>query len=145
MFNKLNLKSMKKVSKLFLVSMIFPFILVSCSDDVTKQTRKIMREFKKQCPKYISNGIMMTDANFYEKEKILEFVASIENPKLVIDVHLVDEIKSNMVVAIDNEEENGDIKAKTLIEMYDYRVRYIYTDTNGNKLFEIEITKDDLP
>jgi hypothetical protein len=125
--------------------MVLPFLFISCSISIADGIREEMKTQKSQCPQDMGEGITMTDANFYENEKILEFVASIEGIEPVdIDDDVIDAMKAGIVEAF-----KSDISAfekfsvKTILN-FDYKYRYIYTDIDGNKLCTIEITKHDL-
>jgi|GEM_PF-651721 len=149
MSNKLNFKKMKTANKLFLVLMVLPFVFISCGNSIAKQMKEEMQTLKSQCPQYQGDGITMTDVNFYEREKILEYVCSIDGVDASVFEAMKDEMveimKEAMVEALNNDLSTLEkFSIKTVVKRYDYRLRYIYTDTEGNILCEIEISKHDL-
>ena len=136
---------MRKASNLFLVVMVLPFVLMSCGNDIANQLKKEMRTIKSQCPQYQGNGVTMTDANFYENEKVLEYVASIEGVESIDDATVAN-MKQAIVSALSVEiSAIESLSVKAVLKTYDYRYRYIYTDMEGNILCEIEISKYDFP
>lgn len=124
--------------------MVLPFIVMSCGNSITDQLKQEMQKIKNQCPQYMGNGLTMTDANFYEIEKVLEFITSIEGMES-LDASMVEEMKKAIVESFSSDVSAFEkFSVNTISKTYDYRFRYIYTDTEGNKLCEIEITKYDL-
>ena len=138
---------MKRVNKFLMLLMALPLVFfMSCNNSVSEQLKKEMQILKQQCPQDQGYGVVMTDVNFYENEKVLEYVCSLEG----VD-ELDDDTIANMKEAIKSDFKNGsDISAfeklsvKTVLKTYSYKFRYIYTDTEGNILCTIEITKDDI-
>jgi hypothetical protein len=138
---------MEKIKKFFLLLMALSLIFASCSGSLSNQLRKEMQEIKNQCPQYQGSGVTMTNANFYEHEKVLEYVASIEGVYIDdIDAYTIEIMKEAIIEELSS---GSDISVfekfsiKAILEK-DYRLRYVYTDTEGFILCKIEITKYDL-
>jgi hypothetical protein len=129
---------MRKIQIIFLTALSFIFISCNNASHVASQMREEIQTIKNVCPQYQGNGVTITDANFYESEKVLEYVYSIENVKS-IDASTIAEMKKLLIKELEKEEPVYEI-----LKNYDYRMRYIYTDTEGNELCNIEITKYDL-
>jgi hypothetical protein len=139
---------MKKNSKqIILLLMAFPLIFMSCGNDVSTQLKKEMQSMKDACPQYQGNGVTMTDVNFYENEKVMEYIASIEGVDS-LDATTINLMKQGIVGVFNGEDATlsgfEKFSVKTVLKTYGYKFRYIYTDTEGNKLCEIVISKDDL-
>ncbi|MDR2205074.1 MAG: hypothetical protein LBE36_02795 [Flavobacteriaceae bacterium] len=131
----------------FLVVMILPIILMSCSksfgDGISEGIKTEMQNIKSQCPQDQGGGVVMTDANFYENEKILEYVCSIEGIEKIDDA-TAKIMKQAIVEALSSDVSTFEkFSIKTILNE-DYRFRYIYTDVKGKKLCEIDVSKDDL-
>lgn len=140
----LNFKKMKKASKFFLALMVIPFVFISCGNNIAKQLKEEMKTLKSQCPQDQGNGVTLTDVNFYEKEKVLEYVCSIAGMDS-LDASITILMKEAMVEALSSGVSISEkISINTIMKTYDYRFRYIYNNLEGNKLCEIEITKSDL-
>lgn len=103
-----------------------------------------MQKLKSQCPMDQGDGVIMTDVNFYENEKVLEYVCSVEGIE-EIDETVTVIMKQAIVDALGSDLSTFEsLSVKTILNE-DYRFRYIYTNTAGKKLCEIDITKNDLP
>ncbi|OJU47801.1 MAG: hypothetical protein BGN96_05790 [Bacteroidales bacterium 45-6] len=99
---------------------------------------------KSQCPSDLGNGVVMKDVNFYEKDKVLEYVCSIASVES-IDAPTIGRMKVAMVEALSGSKSGfGQLSVKIVLKQYGYKFRYIYQDTAGKKLCQIDITKDDL-
>ena len=133
-----------KTKKLILILTALPFIFISCGNSFAEQIKREMQTLKSQCPQYQGDGITITDANFYESEKILEYVCSIEGVEY-IEADIVEEMKKGIVEALISDVSAFEKYSVKIALKNGYRYRYIYTDTSGNELCEIEVTKDDLP
>lgn len=131
--------------KIILVAFILPlFLLAACKDTIADQLKEEVATLKSQCPADQGNGVTMKDVNFYEGEKVLEYVCSLEGVES-IDASIIQTMKAAMVESLkSNVSEFGKLSVKVILEQYDYRFRYIYEDTDGNKLCQIEINKYDL-
>jgi hypothetical protein len=142
---QINYIQMKKINKLFLILiLVLPFVLMSCGNSVANQLREETQNLKRQLPQYQGNGLTMTDANFYENEKVLEYIGSIEGVEY-LDSYTVGAMKENIIDVFNNDGSAFEkMSVETIMKIYGYRFRYIYTDTEGNNLCTIEITKDDL-
>jgi len=123
--------------------MALPFVLMSCGNSVADGIKKELQKQKSQCPQYVGNGVIMTDANFYERDKVLEYIYSLEGVEYVDDT-TVEELKEAMIEVFNNDISAYEKFSVKMILKSGYRFRYIYNDTEGNKLYEIDITKDDL-
>ncbi len=126
--------------------MVLPFIFMSCSNDIAEQLNKEAQSMKAQCPMEQGNGVIMTDVNFYKSEKVLEYVCSIDGVES-LDAATVETMKKAMVESLSTGSEVTAFEkfsVNTIIKTYDYRFRYLFTDTDGNKLCTIDITKYDL-
>jgi hypothetical protein len=80
-------------------------------------------------------------------EKVLEYVIAIEGVHELDDV-TVEELKEAMVASFTLGDDISTLEkfsVKTILKTYDYSLRYIYTNTEGNELCKIEISKSDLP
>ncbi|MDR0230859.1 MAG: hypothetical protein LBI82_01925 [Dysgonamonadaceae bacterium] len=134
---------MKNTNKFFMMLMALPFVLMSCGNSISDQIKKEMLSMKSQCPQYLSEGLIMTDVNFYENEKVMEYIYSIEGLEYLGD-SFTEVMKEGLIEAF-----SSDISAyekfsvKTILKG-GYRFRYIYNDAEGNNLCKIDITKDDL-
>lgn len=104
-----------------------------------------MQKIKEQCPIDMGQGIVMTNVDFYEGEKILEYVISIDGVES-IDQDGVQQMKEAIVKELvsDNYSFVSNVSVKMILKQ-GYRFRYIYTDVAGNKLTEIIINDSDLP
>ena len=103
-----------------------------------------MQKIKEQCPIDMGQGIVMTNVDFYEKEKILEYVISINGVES-IDQDGVRQMKEVIVEELANNSSFLSNVSVKMILKQGYRFRYIYTDVSGNKLTEIIINDSDLP
>ncbi|MFV0468405.1 MAG: hypothetical protein ACK5MK_05695 [Dysgonomonas sp.] len=121
------------------------FSFNSCSDDIAKQLREEVALMKSQCPSNQGNGVTLTDVNFYENEKIIEYIGSIEGVES-LDATTVTNMKDAIVKSFSSSDVPafGKLSVKIILDQYDYRFRYIYEDSYGNKLCKIDITKYDL-
>ncbi|MDL2262001.1 hypothetical protein LJC11_00675 [Bacteroidales bacterium OttesenSCG-928-I21] len=133
------------MKKIIIIILSLPILLLACgNDNVAKQLKNEMQSLKEQCPQYLGDGLVMTDVNFYEAEKILEYVCSIEGI-YYLEPSLIDEMKESMLDSFDNDISLfEELSIKTTIKQYDYTFRYIYTDIDGNELCTIDIDKNDL-
>ena len=86
----------------------------------------------------------MTNVDFYEGEKILEYVISIDGVES-IDQDGVQQMKEVIVEELANNSSFLSNVSVKMILKQGYRFRYIYTDGAGNKLAEIIINDSDLP
>lgn len=86
----------------------------------------------------------MTDINFYDKEKMLEYIFSIEGVETLDDAQKA-EIRQSLIQELNNSEESflSTLSLKMILKQ-GYSLRYIYTDTNNNTLTEIIVTEKDL-
>lgn len=124
--------------------MVLPFVFSSCSNSISEQLKTEMQKLKSQCPMDQGDGVIMTDVNFYENEKVLEYVCSVEGIE-EIDETVTVIMKQAIVDALGSDLSTFEsLSVKTILNE-DYRFRYIYTNTAGKKLCEIDITKNDLP
>ena len=103
-----------------------------------------MQKIKEQCPIDMGQGIVMTNVDFYEGEKILEYVISIDGVEF-IDQDGVQQMKEVIVEELANNSSFLSNVSVKMILKQGYRFRYIYTDVAGNKLAEIIINDSDLP
>lgn len=92
----------------------------------------------------MGQGIVMTNVDFYEGEKILEYVISIDGVES-IDQDGVQQMKEVIVEELANNSSFLSNVSVKMILKQGYRFRYIYTDGAGNKLAEIIINDSDLP
>ncbi len=126
--------------------MVLPFMFAYCnnfSGQLNAELKKEMQSLKNQCPQDQGSGVIITDVNFYENEKILEYISSIEGVEY-IDEDGVKSMKAAIVGSFSVDVSSFEkFSIKTVLKN-GYRFRYIYTDVEGNKLCEIDITKDDL-
>lgn len=83
----------------------------------------------------MGQGIVMTNVDFYEKEKILEYVISIDGVES-IDQDGVRQMKEVIVEELANNSSFLSNVSVKMILKQGYRFRYIYTDVAGNKLAE---------
>jgi tRNA(Ser,Leu) C12 N-acetylase TAN1 len=142
---------MKIANRFFIVLtvlMVLPFVFMSCGDSFDEQLKNQLKEemesLKSKCPEYQGDGVTIVDVNFYENEKILEFISLIEGVEYLGDDDVA-EIKKTMVEIFRNDVSALEKFSIKVALNRGYRYRYIYSDVNGNKLCEIDITKDDLP
>lgn len=63
---------MKRLSYLFTI--LFCSILFASCGSINKNLKEEMQKIKEQCPIDMGQGIVMTNVDFYEGEKILEYV-----------------------------------------------------------------------
>lgn len=133
---------MKRLSYLFTI--LFCSILFASCGSVNKNLKEEMQKIKEQCPIDMGQGIVMTNVNFYEKEKILEYVISIDGVES-IDQDGVQQMKEVIVEELANNSSFLSNVSVKMILKQGYRFRYIYTDVAGNKLAEIIINDSDLP
>ncbi|NLF42261.1 MAG: hypothetical protein GX587_06165 [Bacteroidales bacterium] len=135
---------MKIANKVLWILMVLPFVFSSCSNSISEQLKTEMQKLKSQCPMDQGDGVIMTDVNFYENEKVLEYVCSVEGIE-EIDETVTVIMKQAIVDALGSDLSTFEsLSVKTILNE-DYRFRYIYTNTAGKKLCEIDITKNDLP
>ena len=92
----------------------------------------------------MGQGIVMTNVDFYEGEKILEYVISIDGVES-IDQDGVQQMKEVIVEELANNSSFLSNVSVKMILKQGYRFRYIYTDGAGNKLAEIIVNDSDLP
>ena len=133
---------MRKLSYLF--TLLFCSILFSSCGSINKNLKEEMQKIKEQCPIDMGQGIVMTNVDFYEKEKILEYVISIDGVES-IDQDGVQQMKEVIVEELANNSSFLSNVSVKMILKQGYRFRYIYTDVAGNKLAEIIINDSDLP
>ncbi len=133
---------MKRLSYLFTI--LFCSILFASCGSVNKNLKEEMQKIKEQCPIDMGQGIVMTNVDFYEKEKILEYVISIDGVES-IDQDGVQQMKEVIVEELANNSSFLSNVSVKMILKQGYRFRYIYTDVAGNKLAEIIINDSDLP
>ena len=134
---------MKIVNRFLMMLMALPFVFMSCGGDFSKELKEEMQKMKSECPQYQGDGVTISDVNFYEDEKILEYICSIEGVE-EIDDNTVAIMKEAIVEALSSDVSMVEEISLKLILKKGYRIHYIYTDVYGNNLCEIEITKDDL-
>jgi len=133
---------MKRLSYLFTI--LFCSILFASCGSINKNLKEEMQKIKEQCPIDMGQGIVMTNVDFYEKEKILEYVISIDGVES-IDQDGVQQMKEVIVEELANNSSFLSNVSVKMILKQGYRFRYIYTDGAGNKLAEIIINDSDLP
>lgn len=133
---------MKRLSYLFTI--LFCSILFASCGSINKNLKEEMQKIKEQCPIDMGQGIVMTNVDFYEKEKILEYVISIDGVES-IDQDGVQQMKEVIVEELANNSSFLSNVSVKMILKQGYRFRYIYTDVAGNKLAEIIINDSDLP
>lgn len=133
---------MKRLSYLFTI--LFCSILFASCGSINKNLKEEMQKIKEQCPIDIGQGIVMTNVDFYEGEKILEYVISIDGVES-IDQDGVQQMKEVIVEELANNSSFLSNVSVKMILKQGYRFRYIYTDVAGNKLAEIIINDSDLP
>ena len=133
---------MRKLSYLF--TLLFCSILFSSCGSINKNLKEEMQKIKEQCPIDMGQGIVMTNVDFYEKEKILEYVISIDGVES-IDQDGVRQMKEVIVEELANNSSFLSNVSVKMILKQGYRFRYIYTDGAGNKLAEIIVNDSDLP
>ena len=124
--------------------MVLPFVFTSCGNSIALQLKKEMQSLKEQCPLYQGDGVTITDVNFHEGEKVLEYAISIEGVEF-LDAATVDEMKKTIVGALSSDISAFEKFSVKAVLKNGYKFHYIYTDEDGNTLCEIDITKDDLP
>lgn len=118
------------------------FSLNSCVGDLAAGLRQEIAQMKKLCPIDQGEGVVLTDVNFYEAEKIVEYVCSIEDV-FYVDEETIDIMKDAMIEALDKEASAFErFSIKTLFQQ-GYIFRYIFTDTLGGLLCSIVISKND--
>ncbi|MFC2720041.1 MAG: hypothetical protein ACFN40_05720 [Bacteroidota bacterium] len=133
---------MKRLSYLFTI--LFCSILFASCGSINKNLKEEMQKIKEQCPIDMGQGIVMTNVDFYEGEKILEYVISIDGVES-IDQDGVQQMKEVIVEELANNSSFLSNVSVKMILKQGYRFRYIYTDVAGNKLAEIIINDSDLP
>lgn len=133
---------MKRLSYLFTI--LFCSILFASCGSINKDLKEEMQKIKEQCPIDMGQGIVMTNVDFYEGEKILEYVISIDGVES-IDQDGVQQMKEVIVEELANNSSFLSNVSVKMILKQGYRFRYIYTDVAGNKLAEIIINDSDLP
>ena len=133
---------MKRLSYLFTI--LFCSILFASCGSINKNLKEEMQKIKEQCPIDMGQGIVMTNVDFYEGEKILEYVISIDGVES-IDQDGVRQMKEVIVEELANNSSFLSNVSVKMILKQGYRFRYIYTDVAGNKLAEIIINDSDLP
>ena len=133
---------MKRLSYLFTI--LFCSILFASCGSINKNLKEEMQKIKEQCPIDMGQGIVMTNVDFYEGEKILEYVISIDGVEY-IDQDGVQQMKEVIVEELANNSSFLSNVSVKMILKQGYRFRYIYTDVAGNKLAEIIINDSDLP
>jgi hypothetical protein len=133
---------MKRLSYLFTI--LFCSILFASCGSINKNLKEEMQKIKEQCPIDMGQGIVMTNVDFYEGEKILEYVISIDGVES-IDQDGVQQMKEVIVEELANNSSFLSNVSVKMILKQGYRFRYIYTDGAGNKLAEIIINDSDLP
>ena len=133
---------MRKLSYLF--TLLFCSILFASCGSINKNLKEEMQKIKEQCPIDMGQGIVMTNVDFYEGEKILEYVISIDGVES-IDQDGVQQMKEVIVEELANNSSFLSNVSVKMILKQGYRFRYIYTDVAGNKLAEIIVNDSDLP
>lgn len=133
---------MKRLSYLFTI--LFCSILFASCGSINKNLKEEIQKIKEQCPIDMGQGIVMTNVDFYEGEKILEYVISIDGVES-IDQDGVQQMKEVIVEELANNSSFLSNVSVKMILKQGYRFRYIYTDVAGNKLAEIIINDSDLP
>ncbi|MDR2146545.1 MAG: hypothetical protein LBE91_08835 [Tannerella sp.] len=143
------IRELKKIirNSFFVLLTSLPLLLTYCGNNtaerIKNQLRQEIQAIKSQCPQDQGNGLTITDANFHENEKIMEYVYSIVGLDSIDDA-TVEDMKNSMITAFRSEISGTERLSIKLILKNGYRYRYIYNDTAGNKLCEINITEDDL-
>ena len=127
---------MKRLSYLFTI--LFCSILFASCGSINKNLKEEMQKIKEQCPIDMGQGIVMTNVDFYEREKILEYVISIDGVES-IDQDGVRQMKEVIVEELANNSSFLSNVSVKMILKQGYRFRYIYTDVAGNKFAEIII------
>lgn len=135
---------MKVISKFLGLSLVLAIALSSCGKVINDELKKEIESIKSQCPIDYGQGVVMTDINFYDKEKMLEYIFSLEGVDALDDAQKA-EIRQSLIQELNNSEESflSTLSLKMILKQ-GYRLRYIYTDTNNNTLTEIIVTEKDL-
>ena len=101
-----------------------------------------IEKLKKQCPIDQGDGVMITDVNFFEKEKIVEYITSIAGVDS-IEPELVEEMKTAMVSNISNELSAKDKLPVMSFLKQGYVFRYIFTNVENKELCRLVISEQD--
>lgn len=98
---------------------------------------------KKLCPMDQGNGVIITDVNFYQDKKIMEYRCSIDGV-YSIDDSMKGFMKANIIGALETGISVSETLSIKMLLAEGYKLNYIYTDVDDNVLCEILITKDDM-
>ncbi len=133
---------MTTFSKFVFVQLLLPILLISCSGNTASDLKKEIEQLKLQCPIDQGEGVVITDVNFFEKEKVVEYTTSIDGVD-VIEPELVEEMKRAMVSSISQELALKDKMSVTSFLKQGYVFRYIFTNTNNEELCRMHISEAD--
>ncbi len=131
-------------TKLIYSFLLLTFILTACGESkIDADLRAEVDKMKAMCPMDQGNGVVITDVNFHQSQKVLEYRCSIEGI-YSIDDSVKDLMKAGILNALENEVSITEGMSIKMLLAEGYILHYIYTDTSDKVLCEIQITKDDL-
>ena len=133
---------MKTTRKLLWALFLVPFLVSSCQNETAADLKSEIEKLKKQCPIDQGDGVMITDVNFFEKEKIVEYITSIAGVDS-IEPELVEEMKTAMVSNISNELSAKDKLPVMSFLKQGYVFRYIFTNVENKELCRLVISEQD--
>ena len=133
---------MKTTRKLLWALFLVPFLVSSWQNETAPDLKSEIEKLKKQCPIDQGDGVMITDVNFFEKEKIVEYITSIAGVDS-IEPELVEEMKTAMVSNISNELSAKDKLPVMSFLKQGYVFRYIFTNVENKELCRLVISEQD--
>jgi hypothetical protein len=133
---------MKATRKLYWALLVLPFLVGSCQNETAEDLKSEIEKLKKQCPIDQGGVVIITDVNFLEKEKIVEYVTSIEGVES-IEAELVEEMKTAMVSNISQELSAKDKLPVMSFLKQGYVFRYIFTNLENKELCRLVISEKD--
>jgi hypothetical protein len=138
----LKIIQMTTLPKFVYLLLLLPILLISCSGNTASDLKKEIEKLKLQCPIDQGEGVVITDVNFFEKEKVVEYTTSIEGVDS-IEPELVEEMKRAMVSNISQELALKDKISVTSFLKQGYVFRYIFTNTDNQEMCRLHISEVD--
>lgn len=133
---------MKNIQKIGWILLLVPVLMVSCTNKTAQDLKTEIEKLKSQCPIDQGDGVSITDVNFFEKEKIVEYITAIEDLES-IEPELVQQMKSSMITNLSQGLGAKERLSVTSFLKQGFVFRYIFTDTNDVELGRFLIADED--
>lgn len=133
---------MKNIQKIGWILLLVPVLMASCTNKTAQDLKTEIEKLKSQCPIDQGDGVSITDVNFFEKEKIVEYITAIEDLES-IEPELVQQMKSSMITNLSQGLGAKERLSVTSFLKQGFVFRYIFTDTNDVELGRFLIADED--